>query len=97
MNLGDDADTVGAIYGQLAGAYYGADAIPEDWKRKCSLVPLLELFGSELLSLAESIPVPDDAAYQSMDWSASFLPVEKQKCKIFTWLVFVKSEECFSE
>lgn len=27
-NLGGDADTVGAIYGQLAGAYYGEIAIP---------------------------------------------------------------------
>ncbi|EPS45033.1 hypothetical protein H072_949 [Dactylellina haptotyla CBS 200.50] len=32
VNLGDDADTVGAIYGGLAGAYYGLDAIPADWK-----------------------------------------------------------------
>ncbi|EAX47887.1 hypothetical protein TcarDRAFT_1576 [Thermosinus carboxydivorans Nor1] len=23
VNLGDDADTTGAVYGQLAGAYYG--------------------------------------------------------------------------
>lgn len=32
VNLGDDADTVGAVYGQIAGAYYGADAIPADWR-----------------------------------------------------------------
>ncbi|MDP2644144.1 MAG: ADP-ribosylglycohydrolase family protein [Desulfobacterales bacterium] len=25
VNLGDDADTTGAIYGQLAGAFYGPD------------------------------------------------------------------------
>ena len=31
VNLGDDADTVGAVYGQLAGAYYGVGGIPEDW------------------------------------------------------------------
>ncbi|HEX3031268.1 MAG TPA: ADP-ribosylglycohydrolase family protein, partial [Bacillota bacterium] len=31
VNLGDDADTTGAIYGQLAGAYYGAGAIPAGW------------------------------------------------------------------
>jgi ADP-ribosyl-[dinitrogen reductase] hydrolase len=30
-NLGNDADTTAAIYGQLAGAYYGMDAIPADW------------------------------------------------------------------
>ena len=30
-NLGDDADTVAAITGQLAGALYGWSAIPKDW------------------------------------------------------------------
>ncbi len=34
VNLGDDADTTGTIYGQIAGAYYGAEAIPESWRRK---------------------------------------------------------------
>jgi ADP-ribosylglycohydrolase len=33
VNLGDDADTTGAIYGQLAGAYHGEDAIPERWRK----------------------------------------------------------------
>ncbi|KAK6359453.1 hypothetical protein TWF696_000611 [Orbilia brochopaga] len=32
VNLGDDADTVGAIYGGLAGAYYGLEAIPAHWR-----------------------------------------------------------------
>ena len=31
VNLGDDADTVGAVTGQIAGARYGAGAIPERW------------------------------------------------------------------
>lgn len=31
VNLGDDADTTGAITGQLAGAFYGAAAIPSEW------------------------------------------------------------------
>ena len=34
INLGDDADTTGAVYGQLAGAYYGIQAIPEQWRKK---------------------------------------------------------------
>lgn len=34
VNLGEDADTTGAIYGQLAGAYYGVAAIREDWRDK---------------------------------------------------------------
>jgi len=32
-NLGDDADTTAAITGMLAGAYYGFESIPDDWKR----------------------------------------------------------------
>jgi len=32
VNLGEDADTTGAVYGQLAGAYYGATGIPQDWR-----------------------------------------------------------------
>lgn len=31
VNLGDDADTVGAIHGQLAGTLYGRSGIPESW------------------------------------------------------------------
>lgn len=33
LKLGGDTDTNGAIYGQLAGAYYGYKAIPAGWKR----------------------------------------------------------------
>lgn len=32
VNLGEDTDTVGAIAGGLAGAVYGYDAIPEEWR-----------------------------------------------------------------
>jgi len=31
INLGGDADTVGSITGQIAGALYGLEAIPESW------------------------------------------------------------------
>jgi ADP-ribosyl-[dinitrogen reductase] hydrolase len=31
VNLGDDADTVGAVTGQVAGAIWGYSAIPEPW------------------------------------------------------------------
>ncbi|KEF58879.1 uncharacterized protein A1O9_03722 [Exophiala aquamarina CBS 119918] len=42
VNLGDDADTVGAIYGGIAGAYYGFDAIPEQWRRDLRRKDLLD-------------------------------------------------------
>lgn len=32
MNLGDDADTTGAVCGQLAGAYWGESGIPQEWR-----------------------------------------------------------------
>jgi ADP-ribosylglycohydrolase len=31
VNLGEDSDTVGAVYGALAGVFYGYEAIPERW------------------------------------------------------------------
>lgn len=34
VNLGGDSDTIGAVCGQLAGAYYGCSAIPKE--RTCS-------------------------------------------------------------
>ena len=34
VNLGGDADTIGAIYGQLAGAFYGELEIPFRWIKK---------------------------------------------------------------
>lgn len=34
VNLGDDADTTGAIFGQIGGAVYGAEAIPARWREK---------------------------------------------------------------
>ena len=49
VNLGDDADTTGAIYGQLAGAYYGDQAIPAPWREKLAHRDLLEQFADKLL------------------------------------------------
>jgi len=36
VNMGGDADTIGAITGGLAGAYYGFDAIPRRWIKALS-------------------------------------------------------------
>lgn len=42
VNLGDDADTTGAVYGQIAGAFYGVDAIPPEWRARLARRELLE-------------------------------------------------------
>ena len=44
VNLGGDADTIAAIYGQFAGAYYGLEGIPSAWRdRVMQCDRLLEL------------------------------------------------------
>ena len=48
VNLGDDADTTGAIYGQLAGAYYGIEGIPAHWLAKLAQRGLIEEFAVKL-------------------------------------------------
>ncbi len=48
VNLGDDADTTGAVYGQLAGAYYGEEGIPESWRRKLALRETIETLADRL-------------------------------------------------
>lgn len=42
VNLGEDADTTGAIYGQLAGAYYAKSAIPTKWIKGLKKLDLIE-------------------------------------------------------
>jgi len=41
-NLGDDADTTAAVCGQIAGAYYGVEGIPEDWLAKLAKREFIE-------------------------------------------------------
>lgn len=41
VNLGDDADTTGAVYGQLAGAFYGSSSIPESWRNRIVMQDLI--------------------------------------------------------
>ncbi len=52
VNLGDDADTTGAVYGQLAGAFYGASGIPEPWAKKLAFREMIETYATGLCELA---------------------------------------------
>lgn len=48
VNLGDDADTTGAIYGQLAGACYGYVSILPEWREKITGADLIQDFAEKL-------------------------------------------------
>jgi ADP-ribosyl-[dinitrogen reductase] hydrolase len=52
VNLGEDADTTGAVYGQIAGAFYGANGIPADWREKLAMRELIEQRATELHAMA---------------------------------------------
>lgn len=47
-NLGDDADTVAAVTGQIAGAYYGYSGIPEEWIAKLAWKERIEELADRL-------------------------------------------------
>lgn len=49
VNLGDDADTTGAVYGQLAGAFYGQQGIPQAWRTRLAQRELIEDLAERLL------------------------------------------------
>jgi ADP-ribosylglycohydrolase len=51
-NLGEDADTTAAIYGQLAGAYYGEEGIPVEWHSKLVMLELITGYADRLFELA---------------------------------------------
>ncbi|MFV9507114.1 MAG: ADP-ribosylglycohydrolase family protein [Oscillochloridaceae bacterium umkhey_bin13] len=48
VNLGQDADTTGAIYGQIAGAFYGLPGIPAEWRTTV-------LWADQLIALADAL------------------------------------------
>ena len=52
VNLGDDADTTGAIYGQIAGAYYGVDAIPATWRSQLAMAGTITSLADRLYDQA---------------------------------------------
>jgi len=62
VNLGDDADTTAAIYGQLAGALYGADAIPARWLDKLVMRDRIIELADELFTLSSTISLDESPA-----------------------------------
>ena len=56
VNLGGDSDTIGAIYGQLAGAYYGETMIPIEWIRGLAHVHIFYLLADEFAAYYSGKP-----------------------------------------
>lgn len=54
VNLGDDADTTGAVFGQLAGAFHGLRGIPREWRMTLHQRELIKRFAERLYDLAWS-------------------------------------------
>lgn len=52
VNLGDDADTTGAVYGQIAGAWYGIDGIPQPWVDRIAMKEQILALADGLLAFA---------------------------------------------
>ena len=50
VHLGDDADTTAAVYGQLAGAFYGEEEIPERWLAKVAYRGTIEDLAEKLFN-----------------------------------------------
>lgn len=62
VNLGDDADTTGAIYGQLAGAFYGRSGVPHTWIQILAMKERI----IELADACFDLESPDASATEGM-------------------------------
>lgn len=76
VNLGDDADSTAAVYGQLAGAYYGRSAIPVKWIKQLYASPLIECIGQLLYIEAQQSSNPHQEYVSSP--MASRAPLQMQ-------------------
>ncbi|CAF3034794.1 unnamed protein product [Rotaria sp. Silwood2] len=60
VNLGDDTDTTATIYGQLAGACYGYNALPKNWVHQVYAKRFIEYLSKWIVhggdSFSKSIP-----------------------------------------
>jgi ADP-ribosyl-[dinitrogen reductase] hydrolase len=50
VNQGGNSDAIGAVYGQLAGAHYGVNAIPPGWLAALALREKIESLADALLT-----------------------------------------------
>ena len=53
VNLGGDSDSIGAVYGQIAGAYYGYEQIPNRWKNGIIDKIYIDKFANNMIDVLE--------------------------------------------
>ena len=59
VNLGGDADTIGAVYGQIAGAYYGETSIPYRWIKHLTTPHVFYYLADEFVSYYSGTPITE--------------------------------------
>ncbi len=52
VNLGHDADTTGAVFGQIAGPFYGCAGIPESWRARVAHRDLIDTLARRIHELS---------------------------------------------
>lgn len=55
VNLGYDADATGAVFGGLAGAYYGESQLPTIWRSQIALGHVIRRYSEQLFALAQTM------------------------------------------
>jgi ADP-ribosyl-[dinitrogen reductase] hydrolase len=71
VNLGEDADTTGAVYGRIAGTYYGEEGIPDSWRTVLAMREKIEEMADRLYELVEARGRWDDGGGVGSETNAS--------------------------
>ncbi|CAF3594263.1 unnamed protein product [Rotaria sp. Silwood1] len=79
VNLGDDTDTTGAIYGQLAGAHYGSNEIPQEWKQQIYAKNLISCVAEWLLVLEDPRSLTQPSYGPVLGYAQSLKPLSQQE------------------
>ena len=78
VNLGDDADTTGAVCGQLAGAYWSEDGIPAEWRTGLARRDLIEQALAGLLAPINSRSISEGPG-ATIESPASRVPYQNEE------------------
>ena len=82
VNLGDDADTTGAVCGQFAGAYWGEAGIPDDWRDDLARRDMIEKALARLLGTDQDTSCGNDVSSRMhLAWQAGASAVWEEVCK----------------